>query len=63
MNNMINIVKANKEVFIKRGLITAGAIIGMTLIGKMISGIANGNEEAEFDDSETVDEYGIHNEE
>lgn len=50
MKNIIEVVKANKKVILKRTLIAAGVITGLTLVGKMIAAQADDEEGVEYDD-------------
>jgi hypothetical protein len=52
MKNIIEVVKANKKVILKRTLIAVGVITGLTLVGKMIAAKADDEDDIEYEDGD-----------
>jgi ligand-binding sensor protein len=52
MKKIMEAIKANKGIILKRGLIVLGAVAGMTLVGKVLMSKDNDSEDCE-NDSET----------
>lgn len=57
MKNIVEIIKTNKGVILKRGLIAMGAIAGLTIAGKVLMATAENSEDSEvLVDEETTEE-------
>lgn len=59
--SIIEVIKANKNVIIKRGLIIVGAIVGLVVVSRLVRTSDDEEFEIEFKADETEEETGSDN--